>query len=1702
MPPSEADLAAGLALVPQQVRDALPRTEVCDDSVPRVKLHAPWSYGPYAGWSWYVISIDGADDNLANCYVEGLTNEYGDVRLDQIAAIRGPRGQRVVRVEGQDRYCGTVASCEESMDRKRPNGLQDAEDLRWHGADLMDTNQEMCDALSKANVEIDSETEAGIQEFRNLSSTTTLKNDRTTPRSLEKESRERLVRTFKFLRALAERRTPERRDLDRYPQVLRLDAWPAHPCIAVRRGNTSDDEEGDTTNKGLKPIIRIARAKLTPCPEPPHLLKEWLKPGWEAVDEEVEVLQSRNFRAIRNRETVTVEFTDDHERVSAFNSWKAARMKWIEAERPALSARKIFENIYALWTTMEREGDRLETVIADGMLCVEDHLVRHPVLVQRISLDFDPSVPEFRFFTGLETVELQRTLLRLLPMIEGKMIAHFDQRLEEDPVEPLGGSDTEGFFRSLVQGLFKDGDFLDSDSPTPTGRPCLWREPVLIVRPRISGFSTMIDKIIERLKDESSEIPDGLSRIVGVELEPLDSDALNSKGGNTAISTLDEEPDVLFSKPSNSEQREIVNRLQMTKSVVVQGPPGTGKTHTIANLIGHLLSEGQTVLVTAHTTKALRVLRSQIEEPIRPLCLSVLGGDSNNQSQLSHAAKEIVYRLSRSDPDRLRREADELRAERQRRLRDAENLQRQLRDARYSEIDEIVIGGEALRPIDVAKRVREGSESDSWIPGPLELGVQCPLTAREVRRLYDSQRILTREEEAQLAEVQPDIAKLVIPSDFRQLAHQHTNAELHAQSHRPEFWDSKASEGCTADRLRQLQERVQRVAENLAGGQSWLRTVLYEGWIGGELRNTWEDLLAAMEKLSRQAATAKRLAVEHGPELPNDQPVEVILPILSEIVQYYEGNRKLGFNTWFTKHHWHRLADSCKVNGRLPQTLDEFRALREAAQCDQERDHFVARWRRLVEKSGGPSIDTVGGVPEQVARMYVAQIRKQLDWRRTVLDPLIKEFGEVGFLWIDWLEKYPPEPSDHREIARIQSALSGDLDSVIEGHRALLQQTELAGELEGQKSYLGGFPQSKASATLQRAQEIWNVDNYDSSYRALSRLRGLQDVYERRLAMIAKLEEAAPRWAQAIVSRVEPHHGAEPPGDHTKAWFWRQCLQELERRSTISIDELQERYEKTYLDSLRLSARIIDRETWAAQCERTGLKQRQALTGFVQTIRKVGKGTGKRAPRLLRQARQLLSSARHAVPVWIMPLSRVYESFDPEDTKFDVVIVDEASQSDVTALAALYLGRSHIVVGDKEQVTPDAVGQRIEDIELLIESELQGIPNYKLYDGQTSIYDLAEAAFGGVVALREHFRCVPEIIQFSNHLSYNNTILPLREPSSAPVRPPVIPHRVNGYRDRQGKFNEVEAEEIASLVAACVEDPAYIVNELGEPTSFGIISLLGNEQAYRIERKLRKHLPPHVFAKHRILCGNAAQFQGDERDVVFLSVVDGPPDEGKLSRRVEGPNELYKKRYNVAVSRARNQAWVVHSLDPDSHLKNGDIRRRLIEHARDPDSLMRAIEQEGGRTESEFERLVLERLVSAGYRVRPQWPVGAYRIDLVVVGENDRRLAVECDGERWHTAERLEMDWERQSVLERLGWVFSRVRGSLFFRAPDKAMEAVFAKLQRLGIEPLGTVTEQDDLSADIVGLKRRAERIRREWAKDLVQVDIEGLRSFLDLPI
>ncbi|MBA2392347.1 MAG: DUF559 domain-containing protein, partial [Ktedonobacteraceae bacterium] len=755
-------------------------------------------------------------------------------------------------------------------------------------------------------------------------------------------------------------------------------------------------------------------------------------------------------------------------------------------------------------------------------------------------------------------------------------------------------------------------------------------------------------------------------------------------------------------------------------------------------------------------------------------------------------------------------------------------------------------------------------------------------------------------------------------------------------------------------------------------------------------------------------------------------------------------------------------------------------------QLQSARADLAGRWQRQMVVLDAPDMNGSGSAPEQFYKRHVYQMRQALQWYPDILQPLENALRQQGFLWEGLVAEIPISMDEHGDLLRLREAVQGRLPAILraESNRRVYARNEAT--LQKLHQYIQQvYSTNGQSEMVQKLREAINtrsIPHYEFVWKRLAELYQRQSALLLRHELLMKLEKGAPGWAAAIRRRDGIHGHYEIPAHIEEAWLWQQLAAELDRRSHISLETLQERIVLLNANLQKTTIALVEKKAWAAQVQRTTLEQRQALQGWKETMRKVGKGTGKRAPRLQAEARKLISICQTAVPVWIMPLSHVVQNFDPQRNRFDVVIIDEASQSDIKALAAIYMGHQIIVVGDDEQVTPLAVGQDTRDTERLIDEHLQGIPNAHLYDGKLSIYALAKTSGFEIICLREHFRCVTPIIQFSNGLSYNGKIKPLRDDSNVTRRPPLVPYRVKSS-GITGDVNEEEAQTVASLLIAATEQPEY------RDATFGVISMVKDAQALRIDTLLRKYLSLDDYDRKKILCGDPAQFQGDERDVIFLSMVD-TPGEGPLTLRTEDGNDyMYKKRYNVAASRARDQLWVVHSLDPDIDLKTGDIRKRLIQYAMHPQMSISDAEAEQ-KTESEFEERVMKRLLQAGYHVIPQWPVGAYRIDLVVEGAG-KRLALECDGDRWHTLENLDDDMARQAILERLGWRFVRIRGSQFFRDPEKAMLPVFARLRELEIPAEGT---QSSVPPDPTGqvlkeaIIRRATELRREWDQPLSQ--------------
>src|SRR6266542_2057658 len=438
----------------------------------------------------------------------------------------------------------------------------------------------------------------------------------------KQEQRARLVKLFEFLKAYTDLRYPPVRDINKQPGVLWLADLPSHPSIELFPAGQADaeSEESDV-------VLRLTRPVITPCPAPPAVLSEWLKPGWHECPGRVEV-QANCTAAGREGQAGLDRFEEDRQRPALLRTWQQQREHWVITERPARQSLELFQTVYGWYGAQEREGEKIELLIGDGLLrCPHaDGEFCHPVLLHKLALEFYPEKRQPQF-------------------------------------SPLGGEDTVGFLRRLIQGLFPIGGTLLEDAPREEGnkaefsaqsvrppfhqRPPLEaaarrgvatiaRRPVIFMRQRRTGPASVFDWVLEDIAARDA-FPPSLLQILGL----AEGAVAQSESGSGGVAFGNEDDDVLMSKPANREQLEIAKQLAGRDCVLVQGPPGTGKTHTIANLLGHLLAQGKRVLVTAHTPKALRVLRQKVVEPLQPLCLSVLHNDKQSQEELQGSVRKI-----------------------------------------------------------------------------------------------------------------------------------------------------------------------------------------------------------------------------------------------------------------------------------------------------------------------------------------------------------------------------------------------------------------------------------------------------------------------------------------------------------------------------------------------------------------------------------------------------------------------------------------------------------------------------------------------------------------------------------------------------------------------------------------------------------------------------------------------------------------------------------------------------------------------------------------------------------------------------------------------------------------------------------------------------------------------------------------------------
>lgn len=1339
--------------------------------------------------------------------------------------------------------------------------------------------------------------------------------------------------------------------------------------------------------------------------------------------------------------------------VEKWEPWAQEMRRWQEVQ-------SVYERLDFMRRRLEEAEERYELVLAIGFLQWRDPtgtaVARH-VLTAPAELTLDAARGVLTVVPAASFDGFRLELDMLEPQHRPRLNeAKLGEQLEALDVQAWDAALVAPLLHEIANSLRADAQVDETFEPPDRieERPRLSFAPALVLRERRpTAYEDLIGKLLEAAARDGLEGTPPWLRLLR-EGEPSSTDADDPIGAPEDDTPGPTEADrFLFPLPTNEEQRQIVRRLQSDPCVLVKGPPGTGKSHTIANLICHLLAGGNRVLVTAHAPKALTVLRDLLPDDIRDLCVTALGSSREDQRFLEESVRGI---LRRKNDWRGREVAQRAIEKAEADLRELEGelarVERELRAFREAETYPYHLpGGYSGTAAQIARELSEQEEEFGWFP-ELSADAAFPLDPSESVFLTEAHACFTADARAEL-ELEIGAAELPGPDEFQALVARLTAAEGSAQRASRGVDGAKLEflEPAGTEQLRELREAVQALSD----------LALRAGRVFGEVSETiLHDLLASAEaRWTRQAADSEALLKDamrlleaigtRRVELPDGIAEDRLITDVERRLAHFEAGGWKGFFRLAPRvvRETRYIEDGCRVDGQKAAQPEQLRCVRDHLELRRKLRELRDVWGASLTEVSSPwqAVSRAEELTAELKELLAFFKSKQADLLATVLKSHRAALASA---------------SDRDEWVKAIGAL-------LASREARDAQQELDRLLEAVR---GSQHDSKAHPcllSLGDAVRARDVGGWARAWHDRERLRQEKQRLARYESLLEKLNESCPGLAELLRSTGGEPIWTDRVRKLREAWAWAAARAWLRQVSDASA------YEARVKDYHRLKQKIekateslVSHRAWQAFFDRLDERTVQSLNAWTRAVDRIGKGTGKHAYRHRRTARQYLMDCVPRIPAWVMPLHKLWDSVDAVPGLFDTVIVDEASQAGVEALVLLLLAKRIVVVGDDKQNSPEAVGLLEDDIARLAREHLGDFRFRDEFRPDTSLFDHAERTFGSHITLREHFRCVPEIIRFSNDLCYRDApLIPLRQ--APPERlPPLRSHFVaEGACEGDGPRirNRAEAEALVETIVKCVDDEAY------EGKTMGVIALQGHAQAQLIETLLAQRLDPKVIEERRLRCGEPATFQGDQRDVIFLSLVIAPNVQYRALTRL--PDQ---RRFNVAMSRARDQVWLFHSVRPDD-LAPDDLRRRLVSFFESPqavDALFEDLdrlkrEARGPRRlgtqpdpyESWFEVDVALELLRRKFRVRPQVDVAGYRIDLVVEGL-DARIAVECDGDTWHGPEQYERDMARQRQLERAGWTFVRVRESDFYANRQRAVNAVVEACQELGIRPVDFVDE------------------------------------------
>ena len=412
------------------------------------------------------------------------------------------------------------------------------------------------------------------------------------------DNQKKVLKLLDYIRKVVSLRQKLVRSIKDEEWTLYLDELPVDP----KRIRVQPEGAGEDV------LLEVEKPEFIPCPELPFDLVGWIRtPNWrDFAVTDIEVREER-LRHDDRLGDVTERFVDSGVRLAALEKWKRQRTLWRAGEMVKSRTQELFMQLYELYDKLRKDPERLELVAGNGFfLSGLDSAINHPIILKRVRLHYD-NKGKMQLLSAEYPTELYVDMFQDMPGVEPEGIRAFAEAMDEADLHPWGDKIT-AFLAESAAALTPNCRFADNRFDVlPTDWYLTYARQVLFLRRVQPGTERSIAAIMARI-EQAGDVPEALLRIVDPDspqeqAEPFTMNLADIRG---------EAEDILLTKAANAEQLGIARKIDSSPAVVVQGPPGTGKTHTIANLLGHFLSQGQHVLVTSATNKALSVLKEKL----------------------------------------------------------------------------------------------------------------------------------------------------------------------------------------------------------------------------------------------------------------------------------------------------------------------------------------------------------------------------------------------------------------------------------------------------------------------------------------------------------------------------------------------------------------------------------------------------------------------------------------------------------------------------------------------------------------------------------------------------------------------------------------------------------------------------------------------------------------------------------------------------------------------------------------------------------------------------------------------------------------------------------------------------------------------------------------------------------------------------------